>query len=551
MHQPRTVSLSSTDSPAFSRSAVVDNTSTSQDAAPHHLATTTHLPKSFDHLTLSGQLDDPKEHAIFAQSLISSQTSRGSGSGRGKEGRFRRDVSPSWSDKEFVAGSGTKASIFVNPRLRDDSLVSLPDSREEPDGQSDISSISPEAIVLQRESTPDTPVEPTDTPSICSLTPPPSTPLTANGNSFKPTITPIMIQSALTALQQIQDKDTPISAGGIDSEGGHSPIFPEEVTTALTAWINQQHQRSRGSSELQTPLLLSPPPSTPQKPESECASDTHSAVVNLDAPGANIRHGISASDLIAALSSIMGGQESADMATSGESSGVCSVPACTPKEGLNEWLRLGIHPDEVIQALTALTISRAEQEVDGEEVEPVRVTVPTQLVTKYEEFPPSVVVSDMDVEGVHDDGRNEEKERNFVAEKDQTATIEAQGEKKGAGQGEELGTDSEGKELLVDNVDEISESAASVKIEDDLTLPSDDVMGLQLLNDLSFFPDPLASAAPDPNEPMIEGSPPCNDVDEETNRKEDAVPSATAAVEHGQCETSSSPPEESVLYLES
>ena len=541
MHQPRTVSLSSTDSLAFSRSPVVDNTSTNQDTAPHHLTTTTHLPKSFDHLTLSGQSDDPKEHAIFAQSLISSQTSGG------KEGRFRRDVSPSWSDKEFVAGNGTKASILINPRLREDSLVSLPDSREEPDGQSDISSISPEAIVLQRESTPDTPVEPTDTPSICSLTPPPSTPLTANGNSFKPTITPVMIQSALTALQQIQDKDTPISAGGIDSEGGHSPIFPEEVTTALTAWINQQHQRSRGSSELQTPLLLSPPPSTPQKPESECASDTHSAVVNLETPGANVRHGISASDLIAALSSIMGGQESADTATSGESSSVCSVPACTPKEGLNEWLRLGIHPDEVIQALTALTISRAEQEVDGEEVEPIRVTMPTQLVTKYEEFPPSVVVSDVDVEGAHDDGRNQEKERNLNTEKDQAATIEAQGEE----QGEELGAELAGKELLVDNKKQISESAAPVKIEDDLTLPSNEAMGIQLLNDLSFFPDPLANAAPEPNEPMIKGSPPCNDVDEESNKKEDVIPSATAAVEHKQCEMFSSPPEESVLYLES
>ena len=518
-----------------------------------------HFPKSFDHLTLSSQSDDPdmdpKEHAIFAQSLISSQTSRGRG---GREGRFRRDVSPSSSDGEFVAGTGTKASIFGNPRLRDDSLVSLPDSREEPDGQSDISSISPEAIVLQRESTPDTPVEPTDTPSICSLTPPPSTPLTANGNSFKPTITPLMIQSALTALQQIQDKDTPISAGGTE-EGGHSPIFPEEVTTALTAWINQQHQRSRGSSELQTPLLLSPPPSTPQKPESESTSDTHSAIVNLDAPGANVRHGISASDLIAALSSLMG-QESTD-ATSGESSGVCSVPACTPKEGINEWLRLGIHPDEVIHALTALTISRAEQEVDGEEeeeVEPIRVTVPTQLVTKYEEFPPSVVVSDVDVESAREDGviisQERDVERNSISENDQEVIVEdngsirkEQGVEKGAEQ------ESEVKEIVGDNIidekPEIAEpSMAPVKIEDDLTLASEDAMGIQLLNDLSFFPDPLASASatPEPIEPVISGSPPRNDDNEQkTNEKEDT------AIENEQVEPpSSSPLEDSVLYLE-
>lgn len=513
----------------------------------------THIPKSFDHLTLSGQSDDPNEHAIFAQSLISSQTSRGRG---GKEGRFRRDVSPSLSDGEFVAGAGKKASFFVSPRHRDDSLVSLPDSREEPDGQSDISSISPEAIVLQRESTPDTPIEPTDTPSIYSLTPPPSTPLTANGNSFKPTITPLMIQSALTALQQIQDKDTPISAGGIE-EGGHSPIFTEEVTTALTAWINQQHQRSRGSSELPTPLLLSPPPSTPQKPESESTSDTHSAIVNLDAPGANVRHGISASDLIAALSSLMG-QESAD-ATSGESSGVCSVPACTPKEGLNEWLRLGIHPDEVIQALTALTISRAEQEVDGEEVEPIRVTVPTQLVTKYEEFPPSVVVSDVDVESPREDGGNREKERrNSITETDEEATIEdsdgirmEQGEEKGAEQGVELVAESEEKELVGDRKPDIAESTAPIMSEADLSLPSEEAMGIQLLNDLSFFPDPLASAAPKQTEPVIRGSPPCNDIDDETNKEEDTVSPATAAVEREQSEPSSSPLEENVLYLES
>jgi hypothetical protein len=274
-----------------------------------------------------------------------------------------------------------------------------------------------------------------------------------------------------------------------------------------------------------------------------------------------VRQGISASDLIAALSSIMGGQESADAATSGESSGVCSVPACTPKEGLNEWLRLGIHPDEVIQALTALTISRAEQEVDGEEVEPIRVTVPTQLVTKYEEFPPSVVVSDADKEGANQNGGNhQEKEENSITEKDQATTIEDQG----AEQKEEQGVGLEaklGERELVGDVDdsekqEVAESTAPVKIEGDLTLPSDEAMGIQLLNDLSFFPDPLASAVSEPitpiTEPMIKGSPPNNDIDsKETNEKEDAVPSATAAVEHKQFEPSSSPLEESVLYLES
>ena len=495
----------------------------------------THFPKSFDHMTVSNQPDEPREHAIFAPSLISSQTNRSRG---GKEGRFRRDVSP-FSEGEFVAGSGTKASSF-NSRFRDDSLVSLPDSREDPDGQSDISSVSPEAIILQRESTPDTPIEATDTPSVCSLTPPPSTPLTANGNSFKSMITPLMIQSALTALQQIQDKDTPISAGGME-EGGHSPIFPEEVTTALTAWINQQHQRSAGSSELQTPLL-SPPPSTPQKPESE--SDNHSAVVNLDAPGANVRHGISASDLIAALSSFMA-QDSAD-ATSGESSGVCSVPACTPKEGLNEWLRLGIHPDEVIQALTALTISRGEQEVEGEEAEPVKVTMSTQLVTKYEEFPPCVVVSDVDMEKA-DENENEERGQISIAERDQETIVEGN-DIITVGQGEEHGAESEEKELAVEESqcrnEEITESTAPIASGDDLTAPSEEEMGIKLLNELSFFPDPLATSR-GLTEPIIRGSPPRNDVSEVTGKEDNVSP---AAVE--QSVPTSSPEEESVLYLE-
>lgn len=498
----------------------------------------THFPKSFDHLTLSNQSDDPKEHAIFAQSLISSQMSRGRG---GKEGRFRRDVSPSSSDGEFVAGSG---KIYVNPRVRDDSLVSLPDSREEPDGQSDISSISPEAIVVQRESTPDTPIEQTDTPSICSLTPPPSTPLTANGNSFKPTITPLMIQSALTALQQIQDKDTPISAGGIE-EGGHSPIFPEEVTTALTAWINQQHQRSRGNSELQTPLL-SPPPSTPQRPESESTSDNQSAIVNLDAPGGNVRHGISASDLINALSSLMGQETCSTEATSGESSGVCSVPACTPKEGINEWLRLGIHPDEVIQALTALTISRAEQEVEGEEAEPIRVTMPMQLVTKYEDFPPSIVVSDVDVESTQEDGEKEDQAES--TEHNDIITIGQGEEEKGVEQEMKHGAELEEKELNENR--EIFESAAPIKMGADLTVPPEEAMGIKLLNDLSFFPDPLAT--PEPTEPIIRGSPPCSDIDEETRNGDAVSPAAVAptTIDHERYEPPSSPLEDSVLYLE-
>lgn len=500
---PRSMSMSSTDSPNLSQSARQAPPTTSD----RHSSLITHFPKSFDHLTLTQSSDDPKEHAIFAHSLVSSKTS---GDMRGREGRSGREMSP--PEEDLVAGRARKTAGYYHSRFRDNSLVSLPDSREEPDGQSDISSLSPDAVLLRRESTPDTPVEMTDTPSICSLTPPPSTPLTANGNSFKSTITPTMIQSALSALQQIQDKDTPISTGGTD-EGGHSPIFPEEVTSALTAWISQQHgssrQRSATSSEIQTPLL-SPPPSTPQKPESE--SDSVSAVVNLEGSGAAVRHGISASDLIAALSSLIG-QDSTD-AASGESSrsGMCSVPACTPKEGFTDWLRLGIHPDEVIQALTALTISRGEQEGEGG-VEGPKVTRPSQFVTKYEEFAPSVVISDTDIEI---DRREKEKEED-LSDFAEGEKVELEGESfvdKDQSQQqtatpchEDEGAEKEketARELVSDQQQQVCQktidlSTAPVVGEVDIASAasvSDEAMGIQLLNELSFFPDPLSTTVP-------------------------------------------------------
>ena len=196
------------------------------------------------------------------------------------------------------------------------SLVSLP-SRDSPDGQSD------QDI---RHTSPDASGDP-GPPSVPVLATPPSTPLTTNGN-YKPTVTPSMIRSALEALSLIEDKDTPISMTPCEE-----PMLPEAVTSALTAWISSQNL----SSLSDTPLT-SPPPSTP-----------------LEGSGESPPHvGISASDLITALSSLMGGGGGE---TSGESSGTCSVPQATPQEGFPEWARLGIRAEEVIQALSALTIT--------------------------------------------------------------------------------------------------------------------------------------------------------------------------------------------------
>ena len=228
----------------------------------------------------------------------------------------------------------------------------LPGSRDEPDGQSEISVTTPPELVLPAIS---------DPPSLSVTTPPP-TPLTANGN-YKPRITPAMIQSALEALQTIENKQTPLSL--TPREDTLAPIFSEAVTSALTAWISSQNSsRSAGS----TPFV-SPPPSTPLEATNEAPCRT-----------------ISASDLIAALSSLMpsdpkegggggggggggdggGGGGGGDGSDGGsiENSNPCTVPSCTPQEGISEWYKLGIRPEDVIQALSALTIQERER---GEE----------------------------------------------------------------------------------------------------------------------------------------------------------------------------------------
>ncbi len=226
-------------------------------------------------------------------------------------------LAKSGNDEERYTIGGFLSDTSSVPSSHEDSLP----SREEPDGQSDVNNELPEKIFLPCESGP---------PSHC-LTPPPSTPLTSNGN-YKPQVTPAMILSALEALYHIQNKDTPISL--TPSEETPHPVFPEAITSALTAWITRQNYAD-------TPLM-SPPPSTPTDPY--------------------IPRAISASDLIAALSALIPCQDAGGGEESGESSAVCTVPAGTPQEGLNEWARLGIRPEEVIQALSALTYQERDRE---------------------------------------------------------------------------------------------------------------------------------------------------------------------------------------------
>lgn len=219
--------------------------------------------------------------------------------------------------------------------------------RSEPDGQSDISSTSPD-VVQQRASK----TSPTIATPPCTPIPmPPCTPIPTDEieqEVLATPITPAMLQSALDALEGIQDKDMPLSLTPHQhfSDSGQSPVLPEAVATALTTWISSQSLQGAGTmseshSRKSTPFLT-PPPST---------------------PGANssFDQGISAGDLIAALSTLklLGGEGTPG--SSRGSGGGYSVPACTPNEGgggIEEWAKLGIKATAVIQALSALTIQQ-------------------------------------------------------------------------------------------------------------------------------------------------------------------------------------------------
>ena len=251
-------------------------------------------------------------------------------------------------------------------------------SRDEPDGQFEASVMTPLNI---------SPLEvPSDPPSLSFTTPPP-TPLGANGN-YMPQVTPGMIQSALEALQGIENKETPLSL--THHENPPAPILSEAVTSALTAWINQQNDSQSGR---ETPFV-SPPPSTPLD-------------MSANVPGRMI----SASELITALSSLTvhnmntgggfseyveisgrgrkggeqkvgerrsrgereengGRMETVETQSRGDSSDMgngdnfnsCTVPSSTPQEGISEWFKLGIRPEDVIQALSALTIQERVEE---------------------------------------------------------------------------------------------------------------------------------------------------------------------------------------------
>ena len=244
--------------------------------------------------------------------------------------------------------------------------------RSDPDGQSEISETAPDLLSHHPLSSNSAPPHRLSIKSRSSVSPLPRTSpstlthqpneggvaaLRRSRSGPAQVVTPAMIQSALDALEGIQDKATPISLCphhiSLDSASRQSPVLPEDVTTALTAWISSQSLHMAGvsgyssrSSVPQTPLVTPPP--TPRH-----VFSSEDSPGNGDVKG---RQGISAGDLISALATLMGLKE--EKTPSSQGSRVCSVPACTPREGLNEWTKLGIHPEEVIEALSALTIQQ-------------------------------------------------------------------------------------------------------------------------------------------------------------------------------------------------
>ncbi len=219
--------------------------------------------------------------------------------------------------------------------------------RAEPDGQSDISSVSPEPTLNGGGQSDISSVSPEPTlnggeqsersSASVLLTSPTSTPLFTQETSGSNNITPAMIRSALESLQLMQSSTPQSDISPLESSNS-SQICPETVANALSVFIRQESLSV--SSDTPT-LCLSPPPSTPLSDITQ--SNT-----------------LSASDLVSALSALAVPSRQSSIDPSGDSSGATSVPACTPSDD-REWLKLGFKPEDVIQALTALSLQMTEE----------------------------------------------------------------------------------------------------------------------------------------------------------------------------------------------
>jgi hypothetical protein len=206
--------------------------------------------------------------------------------------------------------SPTSASIdhplFFDSSLSFKTSSSLPSSRDEPDGRSDISVQSANASPLV-------------------LATPPATPLSisVNESTVRQPVTPSMISAALEAVTQAA------SNSHASSPNGSMEHLSGILSRAIHNFISEQ------SSSVTTP-----PPSTPTNEEEDYRPENSS---------------ISATDLISALSAVVSAH--VDGSTP-------AVPVGTPQEGLSELAKLGIQPEAILDALHALSsqVSKLDDE---------------------------------------------------------------------------------------------------------------------------------------------------------------------------------------------
>ena len=221
--------------------------------------------------------------------------------------------------------------VLPSPKSSYEDHHILSGSREEPDGRSDTGNHSP---TLPRTSS-----------SPLSITTPPCTPLPSTSSlSQGGVVTPEMISSALDALTQAASHAS--STAGTPHEERH---LPELITQTLSTWISDHSS-------------CATPPSTP-----------------FDEDGSQ-EQPISATELITALTQAVAAHKSED----GNGSGAPSVPSSTPQEGLLELAKLGIQPNDILEALSALSIVREEEEM-SEEDEKGRAISTEDKVNEHEE----------------------------------------------------------------------------------------------------------------------------------------------------------------------
>lgn len=285
-----------------------------------------------------------------------------------------------------------------SPKSSYEDSPNLPLSREEPDGRSDASNHSVDALGI-----------PASSSSPCSVSTPPCTPQPPSPGDHGSQVTPEMISSALEALTQAASHAS--STISTPQEERH---LPELISQTLSSWITDHSS-------------CATPPSTP-----------------MDMDEASQPQAVSAADLIAALTSAISLHRVEEVGSStGRESGVPSVPACTPQEGLLELAKLGIQPEDILEALSALSIVREEEGGVEEVVKKDDEEETEQLVEQKQEEKEEEEEGMEQLEEQSQEGTEEEKEAKHEVKKEEMEQENLKQEIKEEGEEEEKGQDQE------------------------------------------------------------------------------------------------------------